>query len=141
MSCVFKLVLSYGTNFQKHLLVSKLNLKYVVANGTTLLVEGSIERSIQIGSLELIYRFIIVSTEVVNILLGYDFLKTNKCDIMTSVNTLVAGNVAIFTHSRLSITSIGIIIIADSIGAAFTEVIVPGQIEEHETHLTFEQAC
>ena len=77
--------------------------KYVVANGTILPVEGSTELPIQIGGLEVVHRFIIVPTEVENILLGYDFLNTNKCDIMTSVNTLVAGNVAIPTHSRLII--------------------------------------
>ena len=52
--------------------------KYVVANGTTLLVEGSTELPIQIRGLEVVHRFIIVPTEVANILLGSDFLKTNK---------------------------------------------------------------
>ena len=115
--------------------------KYVVANGTTLPVEGSTELPIQIGGLEVVHRCIIVPTEVADILLGYDFLKINKCEIMTSVNTLVAGNVAIPTHSRLNITSIGIVAVADSTVEGFTEVIVPGQIEEHEVHLTYEQAC
>ena len=48
--------------------------KYVVANGTTLPVEGSTELFIQVGGLEVTYRFIIVPTDVENILLGYDFL-------------------------------------------------------------------
>ena len=76
--------------------------KYVVANGTILPVEGSTELPIQIGGLKIIHRFLIVRTEVANILLGSDFLKTNKCDIMTSVNSLVAGNVVIPTHSSTS---------------------------------------
>ena len=45
---------------------------------------------------------------------------------MTSVNSLVAGNVVIPTHSRLSITSIGIVAIADSTIKGITKVIVPG---------------
>ena len=49
--------------------------KYVVANGTTLHVEGSTELPIQIGGLEVTHRFIIVPTKVANILLGYDFLN------------------------------------------------------------------
>ena len=60
---------------------------------------------------------------------------------MTSVNTLVVGNVSIPTHSRLNITSIGIVAVAASTLKGFTEIIVPGQIEEHEVHLTYEQAC
>ena len=60
---------------------------------------------------------------------------------MTSVNALVAGNVVIPTHSRLGITSIGIVAIANSTIKGFTEEIVPGQIEEHEAHLTYEQSC
>ena len=47
---------------------------------------------------------------------------------MTSVNALVAGNVAVPTYSRLGTTSIGIVAIADSTVEGFTEVIVPGQI-------------
>ena len=94
--------------------------KYVVANGTKLPVEGSSELPIQVGGLEVTHRFIIVPTDVANILLGYDFLKQNKCDIMTSVKALVAGNVAVPTHSRLGITSIGIVAIADSTVEGFT---------------------
>lgn len=60
---------------------------------------------------------------------------------MTSVNLLVAGNVAIFTYSRLNITLIKIVTIADSIVEKFTEVIVLGKIKEDESHLTYEQAC
>ena len=112
--------------------------KYVVANETTLHVKGSTELPIQINGLEVIYRFIIVRTKVGNILFGYEFLKTKKCDIMTSVNSLVAGNVVILTHSRLSITSIGIVAIADSTIKGFTKVIVPGQTESHEAYLTNE---
>ena len=44
-------------------------------------------------------------------------------------------------HSRLGITSIGIVAIANSNIEGFTEAIVPGQIEEHEAHLTYEQSC
>ena len=54
---------------------TQVKAKYVVANGTTLPVEGSIELPIQIGGLQVIHRFIIVPTEVANILLKYDFLK------------------------------------------------------------------
>ena len=50
---------------------------------------------------------------------------------MTSVNTLVAGNVAIPTYSRLNITLIGIVSVADSTVDRFIEVIDPGQIKEH----------
>ena len=125
----------------KKFIRTQVKSKYEVANGTTLPVEGSTELPIQIGDLEVIHRFIIVFTEVANILLEYDYLKTNKFDKFTSVNKLVAGNVAIPTHSKLNITSIGIINIAHIIVEAFTEVIVPGQIDEHKAHLTFEQAC
>ena len=93
---------------------TKFKSKYVVANGTTLPVKGSTELPIQIGGLDVLHHFIIVRTKVANILLGYDFLKTNKCDIMATVNSLVACNVVIFTNSRLSITSIGIVAIAES---------------------------
>ena len=108
--------------------------KYIVANGTTLPVEGFTELLIQIGAIEVIHRFIIFPTEVANILLGYDFLKTIKCAIITSVNTLVPGYFAVLIHSRLNITSTGIVIIADSIVEGSTKVIVPGQIEKHEAH-------
>ena len=60
---------------------------------------------------------------------------------MTSVNTLVAGNVAGPTHSRLGITSIKIVAIADSTVKGFTEMNIPGQIEEQEAHLTYVQTC
>ena len=60
---------------------------------------------------------------------------------MTNVNGLVAGNVAVPTHSRLGIISIGIVAIADSTAEGFTEVIIPGQIEKHEAHVTYEQTC
>ena len=52
---------------------------------------------------------------------------------MTSVNTLVAGNVAIPTHLRLNIISIGIVAIADGTEEGFSKVIVPSQIDEHES--------
>ena len=60
---------------------------------------------------------------------------------MTSVNAFVAGNVAIPTHSRLGITSIGIVAISNSTIEGLTEAIIPGQITEHEAHLTYEQSC
>ena len=60
---------------------------------------------------------------------------------MTSVNTVVAGNVAIPTNSRLNITSIEIVTIADSFVEGFIEVIVSVQIEEHDANLTYKQAC
>ena len=59
---------------------------------------------------------------------------------MTSVNALVAAYVAVPTHSRVGITSFGIVAIADSTVELFTKVIVPGQIEEHEAYLTYEQS-
>ena len=47
--------------------LTKVKLKYVVANGTTLPIEVSTELPIQIGGFKLIHRLIIVSTEVANI--------------------------------------------------------------------------
>ena len=60
---------------------------------------------------------------------------------MTSVNTLVAGNIAIPTYSELNITSIGLVTIADNIVEKFTEIIVLGKIKEHDDNLTFKKAC
>ena len=55
---------------------------------------------------------------------------------MTSVNALLACNVAIPTHSRLGITTIGIVAITNSTLEKFTEAIVLGKIEQHEAQLS-----
>ena len=112
--------------------------KYVVANGTTLPVEKSTELPIKIGGLEVTHRFIIVSTKVANILLNYNFLKSNKCDIMTSMNSLVADNVAIPIHSIVSNTVVGIIDIAVRSIDKFTKLIVLPSIENNAALLTNE---
>ena len=57
---------------------------------------------------------------------------------MTSVNSNVAGNVVIPTHSRLSITLIKIVTIADITIEGFAKVIVSGHTEKHNTYLTSE---
>lgn len=77
---------------------------YVVSNNISLTVEGFTELPIRIGSLDVINCFIIVITKVANIFLGNEFLKTNICNIITSVNKLVVTNVAIPIHSRLNIS-------------------------------------
>ena len=79
-SAVFLISTSLWDQLSEKFTRNQVKSKYIVANGTTLPVEGSAELPIHIGGLEITHRFIIVPTEVANILLGYDCLKLNKCD-------------------------------------------------------------
>ena len=72
--------------------------KYIAANGQVLNVQGASKLPLQIGGLNVIQKFIIVKTNLFNVLLGYDFLQSNKCDLITSLNVIMAGNVSVPTY-------------------------------------------
>ena len=71
---------------------------YIAVNGSLLNIKGSVELMITFDIIEITHKFLCVDTKLFLALLGYDFLLTNKVDILTSANCLLIQNVPIITH-------------------------------------------
>ena len=80
--------------------LKNITTKYIAANEEILNVQGASELPVQVSSLNVILKFIIVVTNLFDVLFDYDFLRWNKCDVITSLNVLLAGNVCVPTYFR-----------------------------------------
>ena len=114
---------------------------FMVANGSLLEIKGSLELTICLDTIELQHKFLCVDTKVTQALIGYDFIRKNKIDILTSANCLIAHNVPILTHIHKSRKSVGVILTDNSVVYPSTEQILTGQTEDIEAHLTAEECC
>ena len=72
--------------------------KYIAVNGSLLNIKRSVELTIIFDKIEITHKFLCVDTNISLALLGYDFLRKNKVDILTSANCLLIQNVSIITH-------------------------------------------
>ena len=121
--------------------LKRVRTSYVVANGTQLHVDGSTEVRVQLGGVDVKHEFMIVPTEVADILLGCDFLTKHKCDILTSLNSIVLGNVTVPTHMKTTKTPINIIAVEDVSINGMSEHLVAAQLEECEAHMINQETC
>ena len=82
--------------------------RYMVANGSLLNIKGSVDLIIKFDTLELTHKFLCVYTDLSLALLGYDFIRKNKVDILTSANCLIIQNIPIMTYMRVGRKTIGV---------------------------------
>ena len=75
-----------------------INGQYIAVNGSILNIKGSVELTITFDKIEITQKCLCVDTNLFLALLGYDFLRKNKVDILTSANCLLIQNVPIITH-------------------------------------------
>ena len=61
----------------------------MVANGSLLYIKESAELTVTFDKIEITLKFLCVDTNLSLALLGYDFLRKNKVDILTSANCLL----------------------------------------------------
>ena len=73
-------------------------------------------------------------------LLGYDFLRKNKVDILTSANCLLIQNVPIITHMHKIRKTDWVILTANSTIEPYSENILERQTEE-QAQLLSEDSC
>ena len=74
-------------------------------------------------------------------MLGYDFLRKNKVDILTNANCLLIQNVPIISHMHKSRKTVGVILTANSTFEPYSENILEGQTEEQEAQLLSKDSC
>ena len=114
---------------------------YMVANGFLLNIKGSAELTVTFDKIEITHKFLCVDTNLSFALLGYDLLRKNKVDILTSANCLLIQNVPIITHMHKSRKTFEVILTANSTIEPYSENILEGQTEEQEAHLLSEDSC
>ena len=103
----------------------------MVANGL-LNIKGSVELKVNFDKIEITYKLYCVQTKLSLALLGYDFLRRNKLDLLTSANCLLIQNVPILTHMHQSRKTVFVILTANSTIKTYSENILEGETEEHE---------
>ena len=74
-------------------------------------------------------------------MLGYDFLRKNKVDLLSWSNCLLIPNVPIITHMHKSRKTVGIILTANSTIEPYLENILKAQREEQKAQLITEDSC
>ena len=72
--------------------------QYIAVNESLLNIKGSVEFTITFDKIKIKHTFLCVDTKLSLALLGYDFFRQNKVDILTSANCLLIQNVPILTH-------------------------------------------
>ena len=112
--------------------------RYMVANGSLLNINESVELTVASDKIEIKHRFLCVDT---NVLLGYDFLRKNKVDILTSANCLLIQNVPIITQMHKSRKTVGVILTANGIIEPYSENILEEQPDQLKAHLMSEESC
>ena len=115
--------------------------RYMVANGSLLSIKGSIDLTIAFDKIEITQKFLCVDSQLTLALLGYDFIRKNKVDILTSASCLLIQNVPIITHMHKSRKSVGVILTANTTVAPQSENILECQAEEDEAHLIEQDCC
>ena len=115
--------------------------RYMVANGSLLNIKGSVDLVIKFDTLELTHKFLCVDTDLSLALLGYDFIRKNKVDILTSANCLIIQNIPIMTYMRVGLKTIGVILTANETLEPFSENIIEGQADESEAQYTSKETC
>ena len=106
--------------------------RYMVANESLLNINGSAELTVTFDKIEIIHKFLCVDTKLSLALLGYNFLRKNKVDILINANFLLIQNVPIITHMHKSRKTVGVILNANSTIEPYSENVVEGQTEEQE---------
>ena len=104
----------------------------MVANGFLLNIKGSVELTVAFDKIEITQNFFCVDTNLSLALLGYDFLRKNKVDVLTSANCLLIQNVPIITHMHKSRKTVGVILTANYTIEPYSENILEGHTEEKE---------
>ena len=61
----------------------------MVANGSLLNIKGSVDLTVTFDKIEITHKFLCVDTKLSLALLGYDFLRNNKVNILISANCLL----------------------------------------------------
>ena len=74
-------------------------------------------------------------------LLGYNFLRKNKVDTLTSANCLLIQNVPIITHMHTSRKTVKVILIGNSTIEPYSENLVEGQANQQEAQLMSDDSC
>ena len=87
------------------------------------------------------HKFLCVDTKLSFALLGYDFYRKNKVNILTSANCLLSQNVPIITHTHKSRQTVGVILTANDIIEPYSENILEEQTEVQEAQLMREDSC
>ena len=72
--------------------------QYIAVNGSLLNIIGSFELTITFDKIKITQKFLCVDTKLFLALLGYNFLRENKVDILTSATCLLIQHVPIITH-------------------------------------------
>ena len=115
--------------------------RFMVANGSLLSIKGSIDLTIAFDKIEISQKFLCVDSQLSLALLGYDFIRKNKVDILTSANCLLIQNVPVITHMLKKRKSVGVILTANTSIAPHSENIAECQAEESEAHLIDKDCC
>ena len=115
--------------------------RYMVANGSLLNIRGSAELTVTFDKIEITHKFLWVDTKLSLALLGYDFFRKNKVDILTSAICLLIQNVPIITHMHKRRKTVGVILTENSIIEPYSENVVKRHTEEHDTQLMSDDSC
>ena len=115
--------------------------RYLVANGFLLNIKNSAKLAVTFDKIEITHKLLCVDTKLSLALLGYNFLRKNKVDILTSANCLLIQNVPIITHMHKSRKTVKVILTANFTIEPYSENILEGQTEEHEAPLISEDSC
>ena len=98
--------------------------RYMVANKSLLNIKGSAKLTVTCDKIKITHKFLCVDTKLSLALLGYDFLRNNKVDILTCANCLLIQIVPIITHMHKSRKTVGVILTANSIIEPYSENVV-----------------
>jgi hypothetical protein len=140
-SAVSLISTSFFENLRKTSELLRAKGNFQVANGTQLTVKGAIILPIELEGVELFHKFLCVDTQVSSALIGYDFIRKHKIDILTSANCILVQNIPVLTHIYQAQRSVGVIITEDAKIFPTSEVLLVGQTEEAEAHLISETCC
>ena len=113
----------------------------MVANGFLLNIKGSLELTLSFDKIEITHKFFCVDTKLSLALLGNDFLRKNKVDILTNANCLLFQNVPIIIHLHKSRTTVRVLLTANTTIEQYSENILEWLTEEQKAPLISEDSC
>ena len=102
-------------------------------------MKGTNVLPILFDQIEVQHKFYCLDTKVSQALIGYDFIRKHKIDILSSANCIVIQNVPIITHFHKYRKSVGFIISEKCSIAPSSEHILVCQPEESEVQLLSEE--
>ena len=100
----------------------------MVANGSLLNIKGSVELTVAFDKIKITLKFLRGNTNLTLSLLGYNFLRKIKVDILIRANCLLIQNVPIITEMHKSSKTFGVILTASSTIEPYFENILEEQI-------------